>query len=210
MNRRLLAGLLALYPRAFRDRYGAELARLTDELIGAGEITPLLAVLNLAGGAVLEWGRVLTGSRRVALAAAATAVIAAAGSLLVAAAGISYLTGHARPPASARSAGAPAAIAQAAAGCAAVMNPASPGADLVPSAVLVPGTLGTQAGPQLNAAGPCVAMFDPRLTASRHLTLGSVLTIDGAKFTVIGFVTKPQAGNALRISIPPQSDSPKQ
>jgi hypothetical protein len=210
MNRHLPAGLLALYPRAFRDRYGAELARLTDELISAGEITPLLAVLNLAGGAALEWGRVLTGSRRAALAVAAAAVIAAAGSLIGAAAGISYLTGQARPPltpASARSVSAPAAIAQPAAGCAAVLNPAGPGADLVPTAVLVPGTLSTRAGPQLNAAGPCVAMLDSGLAASRHLTVGSVLTIDGVKFTVIGIVTQPQASNPRGISIPLPPDS---
>jgi hypothetical protein len=213
MNRHLLAGLLALYPRPFRDRYGAELARLTDELISAGEITPLLAVLNLAGGAALEWGRVLTGSRRAALAVTAAAVIAAAGSLTVAAAGISYLTGQARPPgtpASARGVSAPAAIAQPAAGCTAMMNPAGPGADLVPTALLVPGTLSTQAGPQLNAPGPCVAILDPGLAAARHLTVGSVLTIDGVRFTVIGIASQPQASTPPGISIPLQPGSLEQ
>ena len=39
MNRHLLRVLLALYPRAWRDRYGAELAGLTEDLISAGEIT---------------------------------------------------------------------------------------------------------------------------------------------------------------------------
>lgn len=203
MNRHLLAGLLALYPRAFQDRYGAELARLTDELISAGEITPPLAVLNLAGGAALEWGRVLTGSRRAGLAVAAAAVIAAAGSLIVAAAGISYLTGHARPPgtpASARSVSAPAAS------CAVVVNPGGPGADLVPTALLVPGTLSTQSGPQLNAAGPCVAMLDPGFAASRQ-TVGSFLIIDGVKFTVIGVVNSPQASNPPGIDIPLQPEA---
>jgi hypothetical protein len=210
MNRHLLAGLLALYPRAFRDRYGAELARLTDELISAGEITPLLAVLNLAGGAALEWGRVLTGSRRAALAVTAAAVLAAAGSIIVAAAGMSYLTSRARPPgtpASARSVSAPAAIAPPAAGCTAMMNPAGPGADLVPTALLVPGTLSTQAGPQLNAPGPCVAMLDPGLAASGHLTAGSVLTIDGVQFTVIGIVSQPQASNPPGTPVPLPPDS---
>ena len=90
MNRHLLRALLALYPRPWRDRYGAELASLTQDLISAGEITPLSAVLNLAGGAALEWGRVLAGSRR---AAAATALAA-----IMAVTGIVYLTSPARPP----------------------------------------------------------------------------------------------------------------
>ena len=67
MNRHLLGALLAMYPRAWRDRYRAELAGLTGELISAREITPLLAVFNLAGGAALEWGSVLAGSRRAAV-----------------------------------------------------------------------------------------------------------------------------------------------
>ena len=32
MNRHLLRALLALYPRPWRDRYGAELASLTEHL----------------------------------------------------------------------------------------------------------------------------------------------------------------------------------
>jgi len=63
MNRHLLRVLLALYPRAWRDRYGADLGGLTEDLISAGEITLLAAVVNLTGGAALEWGRVLAGSR---------------------------------------------------------------------------------------------------------------------------------------------------
>jgi capsular polysaccharide biosynthesis protein len=55
-----------LYPRPWRDRYGAELASLTEDLMSAGEITPLRAVRNLLGGAALEWGRMLAGSRRAA------------------------------------------------------------------------------------------------------------------------------------------------
>jgi hypothetical protein len=90
MNRHLMRGLLALYPRAFRNRYGAELASLTDDFIRAGEITPLLAGLSLAGGAVLEWGRVLFSSRRAVQAMAAAAIVAVAGSV--------YLTSQARPP----------------------------------------------------------------------------------------------------------------
>ena len=58
MNRRLLRALLALYPRAWRDRYGAEVAHLTGELIAAGETTPLAGALNLmAGGSPSGDGR---------------------------------------------------------------------------------------------------------------------------------------------------------
>ena len=189
MNRHLLRGLLALYPRAFQDRYGTELARLTDELISAGEITPLLAALNLAGGAALEWGRVLTSSRRAALTVAAAAVTAAAGSLIVAVAGLSYVTGHARPPSMAASVpSARVVLAQPAAGCAVTVNATGSGAVriaaetnaaaepgrttkmLVPVVVLLPGTFSIQAGPspsavplpaQLGLAGPCMIWLLP-------------------------------------------------
>jgi hypothetical protein len=89
MNRRLLRALLALYPRAWRDRYGAEVAHLTGELIAAGETTPLAGALNLMAGGVTERGRALAGSRRFALAMAAAAVLAVAGSL--------FATTHAQP-----------------------------------------------------------------------------------------------------------------
>ena len=56
MNRRLLA----LYPRSWRERYGREVAALADELVSAGETTPLRAALDLVGGAVVERCRVLT------------------------------------------------------------------------------------------------------------------------------------------------------
>jgi protein-S-isoprenylcysteine O-methyltransferase Ste14 len=55
VNRRLLA----LYPRGWRERYGSEVASLTDELISAGETTTLRAALDLIGGAVIERRRVL-------------------------------------------------------------------------------------------------------------------------------------------------------
>jgi len=183
MNRHLLRALLALYPRAFRDRYGTEVARLTDELISAGEITPLLAVLNLAGGAALEWGRVLTGSRRAAFAVSAAAVVAAAGSFVFAVAGIFYVAGHARPPsrvATARSVSAPAAIALPAAGCAVNVNSTVPGTVQItvgtnsaaqsaqaieapgPVVIVLPGT--PSAGPervQISSADPCAIKLPP-------------------------------------------------
>ena len=78
MSRHLLRVLLALYPRAWRDRYGAELAGLTEDLISAGEIRPLLAVFNLACGAAF-W-LLLFHSRRTVLAMAVAAIMAVAGS----------------------------------------------------------------------------------------------------------------------------------
>ncbi len=59
MNRRLVRRLLRLYPRAWRERYGSELASLADELISAGETTPLRAGLNLFAGAAVERWRAL-------------------------------------------------------------------------------------------------------------------------------------------------------
>ena len=62
--------LLALYPRAWRDRYGREVADLTEELIRAGDTTPLRAGLDLAATATVERARALS---RPAAAAAGTA-----------------------------------------------------------------------------------------------------------------------------------------
>jgi protein-S-isoprenylcysteine O-methyltransferase Ste14 len=56
MSRRM-GWLLALYPRAWRKRYGREVAALTEDLIGAGTTTPLRAGLNLAATAAVEWAR---------------------------------------------------------------------------------------------------------------------------------------------------------
>jgi protein-S-isoprenylcysteine O-methyltransferase Ste14 len=71
VNRRLLA----LYPRRWRDRYGAEVAGLADELIAAGETTRLRAMLNLLGGAAAERWYAAT-SRAVLMQAAAAAAVA--------------------------------------------------------------------------------------------------------------------------------------
>ena len=76
MNRRVLA----LYPRGWRDRYGCEVANLADELIMAGETTPLRAALGLAAGAAVERCR----------AVACRALLAAA----VAACGMALLVSH--------------------------------------------------------------------------------------------------------------------
>jgi protein-S-isoprenylcysteine O-methyltransferase Ste14 len=73
VNRRLLV----LYPRGWRDRYGAEVADLADELIAAGETTSRRAALDLLAGAAAERWRVIA-SRAVLATAAAAAGIALA------------------------------------------------------------------------------------------------------------------------------------
>jgi protein-S-isoprenylcysteine O-methyltransferase Ste14 len=57
---RRMRWLLALYPRAWRDRYGQEVAGLTEELIRAGDTTPLRAGLDLAAAAAAERARALS------------------------------------------------------------------------------------------------------------------------------------------------------
>jgi hypothetical protein len=200
MNRRLLRGLLALYPRAFRDRYGAELASLTDDLISAGEITALLAALNLLRGAALEWGRVLTDSRRAGLAVAAAAVMAATGSVIVAAAGIFSVTSHARPQgtaASVHSVSAPAVIAQPGTSCVFIVKSAALGTVqiaagssaaakiaptsgvLVPTMILVPATLGVDSRPLPHPAAipACVIWTTTPLPAGSNPALGFVFVL---------------------------------
>lgn len=90
MNRRVTRWLLALYPRAWRDRYGAEVVSLTNELIRAGETTPLPAGLNLVAGAAVERARALAGSRSALLVSSAAVIVALAG-------GAFAVTGSARP-----------------------------------------------------------------------------------------------------------------
>jgi hypothetical protein len=183
MNRHLMRVLLALYPRAFRDRYGAELASLTNDLVSAGEITSLRAVLNLVCGATLEWGRLLFHSRRVAQSMAAAAIVAVAGSL--------YLTSEARPqstPAGDHGASAPEVTYQSGAGCVfwagssgsvAILPPAAPGKKgaakpgqsswvLVRPTGAAPGKLSfrrlvpaTHASSRSGPAGQCVMVIKP-------------------------------------------------
>lgn len=79
MSRPLARWPLALYPRAWRDRHGPEVASLTSELISAGETTPLRAWLNLLAGAAIERCRAVARSWRAVLASAGAAITAAAG-----------------------------------------------------------------------------------------------------------------------------------
>jgi hypothetical protein len=87
LDPRLAWLLMMLYPRAWRDRYGAEVLRLTRELIAAGETTPARAAANLACAAVAERCRALGHSWRPALAMAAAVLVFMAGGL--------YATGYA-------------------------------------------------------------------------------------------------------------------
>jgi hypothetical protein len=96
MNRHVTRWLLALYPRAWRDRYGAEVVSLTNELIRAGETTPLPAGLNLVAGAAVERARALAGSRSALLVSSAAVIVALAG-------GAFAITGSARPDPAPRS-----------------------------------------------------------------------------------------------------------
>jgi protein-S-isoprenylcysteine O-methyltransferase Ste14 len=82
VNRRVLRVLLALYPREFRDRYGAEIAGLADEMVMAGDMTVARAGFNLAAGAAAERCRVLV---RSGLLLAAVAVVATLSAVLLAA-----------------------------------------------------------------------------------------------------------------------------
>jgi hypothetical protein len=180
MNSHMMRGLLALYPRPFRDRYGAELASVTDELISAGDVTPLFAALSLVWGAALEWGRLLFCSRRAVQTMAAAAIMAVAGSL--------YLTSQVWPqsrPASVHSASAPVSY-WSIPSCVFRADPAGPVAFLpsvagrikakpgqswvvvVPQALIVPGNSAEarpfSAGPahaRLSPADRCFIAFSP-------------------------------------------------
>lgn len=176
MNRYLARGLLALYPRAWRARYGAEVINLAEELISARQTTPLLAALNLIGGAMLEWGRVLAGSRRAALAMAVAAIMAVAGSV--------YAAAHARPQAAPTSLASASCVFWAEGAGAAVIRGgiearlkagAKPGQfsqAVVPVRVLPPRKPRTATAQARTAAGPCV--IPPALCRSAAAEPGRV------------------------------------
>ena len=53
-----------LYPRPWRNRYGTEVVRLTQDLIVTGDTTPARGALNMMGSALAERGRALAYSSR--------------------------------------------------------------------------------------------------------------------------------------------------
>ena len=63
-----MKALIYLYPRRWRQRYGAEVAQLTAELIRARDLTRRRAVLDLIAGAVMAWAGALGRSSPVSLA----------------------------------------------------------------------------------------------------------------------------------------------
>jgi hypothetical protein len=102
LDPRLAWLLMMLYPRAWRDRYGAEVLRLARELIAAGETTPARAAVNLACAAFVERCRALGHSWRPAIAVSVAALLALAAGLSV--------TSHVHRAASASAPSAPAAL----------------------------------------------------------------------------------------------------
>ena len=70
---------LALYPRAWRARYGGEVASLSEELIAEGDSTPWRAGIDLIAGAAVERGRALARSRRIVVVPAVAVLVATAG-----------------------------------------------------------------------------------------------------------------------------------
>ena len=78
MSARLVRVALAFYPRAWRDRYGSELAVLTDDLIEAGETTAFATAANLVGGAVRQRWRAAARSHAAVLTAALAIAVGAA------------------------------------------------------------------------------------------------------------------------------------
>jgi protein-S-isoprenylcysteine O-methyltransferase Ste14 len=72
----MIGRLVALYPRGWRERYGAEVAGLTGELVAAGQVSRLRAGLDLVAGAAAEWRRLAVSQVNLAPAAAAAAGVA--------------------------------------------------------------------------------------------------------------------------------------
>jgi protein-S-isoprenylcysteine O-methyltransferase Ste14 len=87
MSRWPVRRLVALYPRAWRERYGGEVGDLTDELISGGQTTRLRAGLELVEGAAVEHGRALARSPAAALVSVAVLTAGAGIGLAVTRAG---------------------------------------------------------------------------------------------------------------------------
>ena len=153
---------LALYPRAWRARYGGEVASLSEELIAEGDSTPWRAGIDLIAGAAVERGRALARSRRI--------VVVPAVAVLVATAGTGWALTRPQPPsrasqaanlASIRCVAGPPAAARAIRGWVAAPAPAW-------SSSTTPGRPGRQPGrPQATARqarvkpGRCIAVAGP-------------------------------------------------
>ena len=82
MKFRLVAWVLRLYPRSWRDRYGGEVADLTEELVESGTTSQPRGAAGLAAFAAVERARSLRHPHHI-LVAAGVAVILAFGALAV-------------------------------------------------------------------------------------------------------------------------------
>lgn len=69
--------MLSLYPRSYRERYGAELVDLTEDLVAGGEISARRATLNLAAGALAQRWLAVVGSRHAIVVMTGLSVVAA-------------------------------------------------------------------------------------------------------------------------------------
>lgn len=81
MKSRLLRLATAIYPPAWRERYGEEMSHLCDELVAAGEGKPFWLACAMLPQAFLERARAL--HPRVLIVSAATAVVLVAGTTAV-------------------------------------------------------------------------------------------------------------------------------
>jgi hypothetical protein len=79
VNNQVPRWVLAAYPRAWRDRYGEEVADLFEELLASGESTPTRLVVGLLAHAVAERVHSLHRTRRAVLAVSLVAAVAASG-----------------------------------------------------------------------------------------------------------------------------------
>jgi hypothetical protein len=92
MRRLLLRAVLALYPRAWRQRYGQELKDLLDDLDRSGECSRTRMVLGLVAGAAGERARLfLTPTVRIAAVAVIAGAVAVVALVTVSASG--HITG---------------------------------------------------------------------------------------------------------------------
>ena len=149
MNRRLARLLLMLYPRPWRERYGAEVVRLTQDLIVTGETTPARGALNMMGAALAERGRALAYSSRTAVAMVVAALLAVAGSF--------YASGHGRPPSAASAAPIHARLAR----C--VVWPQAIGGVVVPAKVKIAVRVGARPGQVAHVLVPVEVTVPDRL-----------------------------------------------
>jgi hypothetical protein len=93
MTRRLSSLVVALYPRSWRRRYGAELADLCHECLESGESTRLRLTVGLIGSAVVQRLRALASPRHRALIATVALAVTALAALATTTDGLGLMGG---------------------------------------------------------------------------------------------------------------------